>query len=240
MRLIGQIPGHEMVILLDSGSSHTFLSSALASKLSGISSLHQSLTVQVANGASISCVSQLAVAEWEIQGCKFVSDLKILSLQTFDMVLGYDWLAQFSPMRIHWVAKWIAIPYQSRTVILQGILSELTDGEVVQVYQLTEVQSLSDHSVGSVLPSGIPADLEQLLQAYSDIFASKVTFPPPRACSHTIPLIPGSRPVSIRPYRFAPALKDEIESQVSDMLEVDLIQHSTSPFSSRYIGEEER
>jgi hypothetical protein len=33
MRLIGQIPGHEMVILLDSGSSHTFLSSALASKL---------------------------------------------------------------------------------------------------------------------------------------------------------------------------------------------------------------
>jgi hypothetical protein len=35
----------------------------------------------------------------------------VFPLQHFDMILGYDWLEQFSPMKIHWGAKWISIPY---------------------------------------------------------------------------------------------------------------------------------
>jgi hypothetical protein len=71
-----------------------------------------------------------------------------------------------------------------------------------------------------------------LLQSYSDIFVDKVCFPPPRAHNHSIPLVPGARPVLVRPYRYSPALKNEIESQVQEMLDVRLIQPSTSPFSS--------
>jgi hypothetical protein len=53
---------------------------------------------------------------------------------------------------------------------------------------------------------------------------------PPRACTHTIPLIPGATPFAIRPYRYAPALKYEIEQQVQEMLQAGLIQPSTSAF----------
>lgn len=42
----------------------------------------------------------------------------------------------------------------------------------------------------------------------------------------------GARPVHVRPYRYPPALKDEIEAQVDSMLKQGLIQHSTSPFNS--------
>jgi hypothetical protein len=45
-------------------------------------------------------------------------------------------------------------------------------------------------------------------------------------------LIPGSTPVSVRPYRYPPAIKDEIERQVQDMLTSGIIQHNDSPFSS--------
>ena len=39
MYMIGEIQGHEVSILIDSGSSHTFISAALAGKLSGLSEI---------------------------------------------------------------------------------------------------------------------------------------------------------------------------------------------------------
>jgi hypothetical protein len=59
-----------------------------------------------------------------------------------------------------------------------------------------------------------------------------VSYPPPRPFYHSIPLFLCARLVHIRPHRYAPHLKDEIEAQVQDMLDNSLIQHSSSPFSS--------
>jgi hypothetical protein len=44
--------------------------------------------------------------------------------------------------------------------------------------------------------------------------------------------VPGDQPVNIRPYRFFPDMKDEIEQQVQEMLKQGLIQHGKSAFSS--------
>jgi hypothetical protein len=44
--------------------------------------------------------------------------------------------------------------------------------------------------------------------------------------------MPGAQPINVRPYRFSPAMKDEVEAQVQKMLEHDLIQQSKSAFSS--------
>jgi hypothetical protein len=90
----------------------------------------------------------------------------------------------------------------------------------------------SQDDSGLELPVGLPVVVSELLHSYADVFTTKVVFPPPISCSHTIPLIPGARPVNIRPYRYAPVLKSEIEKQVHDMLEAGLIQPSSSPFSS--------
>jgi hypothetical protein len=47
-----------MLILVDSGSSHSFLSAKLASQLTGASELPHPMTMTVANGAPISCSVQ--------------------------------------------------------------------------------------------------------------------------------------------------------------------------------------
>jgi hypothetical protein len=39
LRLLGKIQGHDIVILLDSGSSHTFVSTTMAAMLTGLSAL---------------------------------------------------------------------------------------------------------------------------------------------------------------------------------------------------------
>jgi hypothetical protein len=49
---------------------------------------------------------------------------------------------------------------------------------------------------------------------------------------HYIPLLPGAVLVNFRPYRYSPFHKDEIERQVSALLEAGLITPSVSPFAS--------
>jgi hypothetical protein len=48
-------------------------------------------------------------------------------------------------------------------------------------------------------------------------------------------LLTGASPVQLRPYRYALALKSEIEKQVADMLQTGIIQNSSSAFSSPVI-----
>jgi hypothetical protein len=54
-----------------------------------------------------------------------------LPLQHFDVVLGYDWLEEFSPMKVHWAEKWIAVPYAEGTMVLKGIMYKLCPRAVV-------------------------------------------------------------------------------------------------------------
>jgi hypothetical protein len=71
-----------------------------------------------------------------------------------------------------------------------------------------------------------------LIDEFSELFCESTELPPQRHCDHHIPLVPGASPVAVRQYRYKPALKDEIEKQVSEMLQSGLIQPSISSFSS--------
>jgi hypothetical protein len=59
MRLLGIIHNQSMVILLDSGSSHSFLSSRVAVQVTRVTPLEKPLSVQVANGTQIKCTAHL-------------------------------------------------------------------------------------------------------------------------------------------------------------------------------------
>jgi hypothetical protein len=122
MRSLVKIQGHDVVILVDSSSSHSFLSTSLAPKLGGESVLPKPLQVKVANGAKLQCKVQFLQAAWSIQGYQFYTDFKVLPLQHYDMILGYEWLEHFSPMKVHWGAKWMMIPYEHQSAVLQGIV----------------------------------------------------------------------------------------------------------------------
>jgi hypothetical protein len=62
--------------------------------------------------------------------------------------------------------------------------------------------------------ASVPPEIQSLLEEFSVMFAVPTELPPPRACDHSIPLVDGAAPVSVRPYRFAPTIKDEIERQI--------------------------
>jgi hypothetical protein len=71
-----------------------------------------------------------------------------------------------------------------------------------------------------------------LLEEFVDVFISPTGLPPPRACDHRIHLLPDTKPVAVRPYRYPQLLKDEIETQCQEMLKQGIIRPSTMTFSS--------
>jgi hypothetical protein len=71
-----------------------------------------------------------------------------------------------------------------------------------------------------------------LLLQYANLFLAPTGLPPPRSIDHHIPLLEGSNPVNVRPYRYPQFQKREIESQIREMLANGIIQPSSSAFSS--------
>lgn len=59
-----------------------------------------------------------------------------------------------------------------------------------------------------------------------------MALPPQRDCDHTIPLIPGAKPVNVRPYRLPYQKKNALEELVQQLLTSQTIQPSMSPYSS--------
>lgn len=119
----------------------------------------------------------------------------------------------------------MAIPYQGSTAIIRGEQPVLPEGTLLQICAV-QVDAQSDQA------SSIPIEIQQLIEEFSSLFEVPTELPPPRACDHSLPLVDGAAPVTVRPYRYAPALKDEIEAQIKEMLRNGLIQKSNSPFSS--------
>jgi hypothetical protein len=225
MQFQGTAQGLPVQILLDSGSSHTFVSLHLSSKLTGQSPLAVPLRVKIADGQVLDCANTFLQLAWEVQGCSFHTDAKVLPLAHYDMVVGMDWLSQYSLMQVDWAQKWLVIPYEGAFRALQGELHSLPPGSIVQVNTVTDENSNS-------ATSDRPPAIAQLLQEFQSVFEPPQGYPPERAFAHDIPLIPGATPVNVRPYRYPPAVKDEIERQITEMLNSGIVQRSQSPFSS--------
>ena len=200
-----------LLALLDSGSTHNFISEDVAGRTPLCLQPGGSMRVTVANGERVPCPGVYRAAPFSIAGEQFRADLFALPLAGYDMVLGTQWLASLGP--ILWNFKDLTMSFW------------LGDHEVCW------------HGVAGPSSPGLRACsadglLATLLDEFAPVFAEPSGMPPPRTRDHTITLVPGAQPVVVRPYRYPAAHKDELERQCSAMLAQGLIRRSSSAFSS--------
>lgn len=170
MCLQGLIQNQEVLLLVDSGSSHTFISVDLAGKLQGNSRSIKPLRVKVANGGMMHYNTELMDCVWWTQGVQFKTNFKILPLGSYDIILGFDWLTAHSPMNVHLGNQIMSFELAGKTVYLAGIQTNMTDCKPVSVDQL---QSLIQHSqVARVVQLC-------LLKPYNEQFPASETVPVP-------------------------------------------------------------
>ncbi|GJR51102.1 transposon ty3-G gag-pol polyprotein [Tanacetum coccineum] len=80
--------------------------------------------------------------------------------------------------------------------------------------------------------SRVEPSLQKVLTEYAEVFEVPNKLPPIRSHDHRIPLLPGTQPVNIRPYRHPPVQKDAIEAMIKELLESGVIKHNQSSFAS--------
>ncbi|RLN34410.1 uncharacterized protein C2845_PM03G18270 [Panicum miliaceum] len=229
IKLQGLIHNQEVLILVDSGSFSTFINTQTAAKLQYQLQGTQEVQVTMANGNVLKSNKMIADVTWWTQGHTFTTNARVLDIKCYDIVLGMDWLEQHSPMWIDWKRKKMRFNHKEQRITLTGVkdcLSKCTKlegkklrgllrkGRVAQLVQLSAMQPSPLQPQEAKLPDPI----QHLLQEHDNLFKEPTDLPPHRSLDHKIDLIPGVQQMNVKPYRYAPTQKDEIERQVKEML----------------------
>ncbi|KAJ3684733.1 hypothetical protein LUZ61_013897 [Rhynchospora tenuis] len=213
MKLQVCVNNSTFIALVDSGSTHNFLSSAAACKLKAELVHRPGVRVRVANGDHLPTAGFCAALNIQIDQENFCLPCYSIALDEFDMVLGVHWLRSLGP--ILW-------DFSQLTMTIQR------DGHKISWHGVPDPIEASPHSLASTTTDL----LSELLNEFADLFKEPQGLPPHRRQDHSIHLRADAEPVAVRPYRYPHIQKDEIEKQCTSMLQQGIIRPSTSPFSS--------
>jgi len=245
IKLKARVKDKTMLILVDSGSTHSFISSHFVQLAQLPVVPIPARQVKLANGQVIMTDSKVCKLPWFCQGSTLYTDMIVLDMHPYDAILGFDWLTSHSPMNCDWQTKTLEFSEGDRTVHLQGLhqsplsltaisatkVFNSAKGNDVWAYVLVD-QHKDTLSPPNIISSTESDQLKLLLAKYKDVFTDPKVLPPHRIHDHTIPLLPTAIPVNSKPYHYSPFHKSEIERQVQELLQAGLITHSNSPFAS--------
>ena len=86
----GYIQRHKAIFLVDSGSSHTFVSAQFATNLPNWKPLAKPIGVKVADGGILQCTHEVQLYDWLVQGVQFRIPLRYCPLSV--MMPSWVWI----------------------------------------------------------------------------------------------------------------------------------------------------
>ncbi|XP_066341737.1 uncharacterized protein [Miscanthus floridulus] len=197
-----QMGGTTLLALLDSGTTHNFVSEEATARTSLQLQSWASMKVTVANGDWVPYPGAYRVVPFSIDGERFTTDFFALPLAGYDVVLGTDWLAMLGPILWDFGTLTMSFWHGDHRVCRSGVAS-------------SPAPSLRACSADDLLPA--------LLEEFAPVFVEPSGMPPPRSQDHSITLRLGSTPVVVRPYHYPATHKDELERQCTAMLNQGII-----------------
>ncbi|XP_019225505.1 PREDICTED: uncharacterized protein LOC109207079 [Nicotiana attenuata] len=240
IKLRGESKKNSMSILLDSGSTHSFLDMETAKEMGCAIKETSPMRVTVANGNHVMSYHTCPTFKWKIQGVEFEDSVRLIRLGGNEMILGGDWMKKHNPILLDFIEYKVEVTHKGKIVELKWIYSQgelkgmsaygvkqlLKKGKTVWAHLFT-ISATEEQKEGE-----IPAEISTLLHQYVDVFAEPTSLPPKRNHDHHIPLkadeiqsVSGHTGINF-------FKKNKIEKQVNEMLHNGLIQPSHSPFSS--------
>ncbi|KAL0550473.1 hypothetical protein IC582_014992 [Cucumis melo] len=235
----GTLPvlGHYALVLFDSGSSHSFISSAFVSYARlEVEPLHHVLSVSTPSGECMLSKEKVKSCQIELAGHVIEVTLIVLDMLDFDVILGMDWLAA-NHASIDCSRKEVTFnPPSMASFKFKGGGSK----SLPQVISAIRASKLLSQGTWGILASVVDireADVslssEPVVRDYPDVFPEELPgLPPHREVEFAIELEPGTVPISRAPYRMAPAELKELKVQLQELLDKGFIRPSVSPWGA--------
>ncbi|KAL5559612.1 hypothetical protein UlMin_035823 [Ulmus minor] len=224
IKVWGLLGTRKIIILIDSGVSHSFISSKLVREMDIPCEATTGLGVQVGNGMSFKQEGMCRGLKLSIQECEIVEIFFPFELGSVDVVLGVTWLHTLGEVRADWSRFTMRFRQAGTWVTLSGdptlyhslvSLTSLNRSIHVEGYGiLIEFFSVQRKDMAGY-EGQVANVIISLLDSFAEVFGQPVGLPPWRAQDHKIVL-----------------QKGEIEKLVGEMLLSGIIRPSTSPYSS--------
>ncbi|XP_042016082.1 uncharacterized protein LOC121764058 [Salvia splendens] len=245
MKLFGHVGQQQVKIMVDSGANYCFISEQCAQLLQLRITPTSPYSVVLGDGSTRRAAGICKGVTVTMANEDFTISCYVFPLRNIDIILGVSWLASLGYVMVNWQHSSMDFSVHGRPVALKGNpslmrracstgdLRRLEEGDCGWIlHSIDTTPSASPFGIDPALSAEATDQLRHLIRQYPEITESATDLPPRRQIDHRIPLLPGTEPVSVRPYRYNHLQKDEMEKLVAEMLESGVIQPSTSPFSS--------
>ncbi|KAM1721715.1 hypothetical protein ACFX12_023218 [Malus domestica] len=229
--------GHFAKVLIDCGATHSVISHTFAQITQPhLSPLGFDLEFAMPRGDKCYVDSVYLGCPVMVEGVIMSADLIPLDIVDFDVILGADWL-HHNRAHIDCYGKSVTfyrpgLPEVTfvgeRSGVRHGVISAMRARKLLS-------KGCQGYLAHVVLNDVAPTSIEEVgvVRHYPDVFPDDLPgLPPNREVEFSIDLLPGTDPISLTPYRMAPAELRELKIQLQELLDKGFIQPSSSPWGA--------
>ncbi|KAI3784113.1 hypothetical protein L1987_43205 [Smallanthus sonchifolius] len=224
-------------VLFDTGADRSFISKKLSDTIKGTPTLLEAkYIIEIADGQIIEATHILKGCKLELASHKLDIDLMPVTLRSFDVIVGMDWLSK-NQAEIICRGKIVRIPLPSgKTLSVQGEKVGAVMGIISFMKALKCLRK--GHTTILALVAEQPSEEKKIddiliVREFLEVFPEDLPgLPPHRQVEFKIDLTPGAVPIARAPYRLAPSELQELSTQLQDLLDKGFIRPSSSPWGA--------
>ena len=262
LRFKGSLSGQDALVLIDCGSTHDFVSSGFVEKSNlETQTTNKNFSVTMADGRTCSQPRMItAPVTLELNDFQSTQAFTVFPLDKYDVILGKPWLAVHNPLidfQTNYIQKRLdkneplkespsgsvtSSSNEASNIELNFISGcqarhALRSGDEGFVAWVSEASKTSDNDWSQLniqVEGHHCREMNNLLRNFGGSFPKELprNLPPNRTVNHGIDLEPGHSPQSKPPYRLSQPHLDELQTQLSALLERGFIEPSKSPFGA--------
>ncbi|XP_073017749.1 uncharacterized protein [Primulina eburnea] len=182
LKMRARLAGREVVAMVDTGSSHNFVSKKLIAELGLVCDESIIFGVCLGDGCRVSCQGVCRELEVDFGQCIIKIEGYLFELGGIDLILGVDWLRTLGDVLLNWDKMEMRFSWDNQTVEFCGAILVKWGGEEMEVIDKEEdVEAMNN-----------------ILAEYEGVFQEPSELPPCRRQDHAICIKEGCGPVSIR------------------------------------------